>query len=91
MLLVTVDAILIYLDALLYSRDIMAKEKMLNDEEILEALNISLKNACIPASAVADVLGVNSRYVKDRLLELKEKGLVNGAYRGNSWCFRPTR
>jgi DNA-binding Lrp family transcriptional regulator len=69
----------------------MAKEKLLKDEEILEALNTSLENACIPATAVADVLGVNSRYVKDRLLELKKKGLVDGTYKGNSWWFRPTR
>ncbi|MDD3040998.1 hypothetical protein, partial [Bacteroides sp.] len=65
------------------------KEKILKDDEILEALNICLRNACIPASAVAEVLGVNSRYVKDRLREMQAKNLVTGKYRGSSWCFRP--
>jgi len=66
----------------------MSKEKILKDEDILEALKYCMENPCIPASAIADVLGVsNSRYVKDRLLELKDQKLVSGKYRGSSWCF----
>jgi predicted ArsR family transcriptional regulator len=65
----------------------MGKEKLLKDDEILEALKVCLDNPCIRASEVAEVLGVNSRYVKDRLLELTEENLVSGKYRGNSWCF----
>lgn len=69
----------------------MPKEKMVTDEEILKALDICLRKACIPAAAVAEELGVNSRYAKDRLLELQEKNLVEGVYRGSSWCFRPAK
>jgi prophage antirepressor-like protein len=66
----------------------MGKEKLVKDEELLEALKICLENPCIQASAVAEVLGVsNTRYIKDRLLELSEKDLVCGIYRGSSWCF----
>ena len=62
---------------------------MIPDEEFLNALDTCLAKACIPAIAVAEELGVNSRYAKDRLLELQNKGLVEGIYRGASWCFRP--
>ncbi len=66
----------------------MGKEKLLKDDDILEALKFCMENPCIPATSIAEVLGVsNSRYVKDRLLEMREKNLVSGKYRGSSWCF----
>jgi hypothetical protein len=67
----------------------MPKEKMLTDEEILKALNVCRERAEIPASLVAEELGVSSRYVKDRLLEMKKKKIVDAKYRGSFWCFRP--
>lgn len=65
----------------------MGKEKLLKDDEILEALKFCVENPCIQAAAVAEVLGVNSRYVKDRLLEMADNNLVRGKYKGSSWCF----
>lgn len=68
----------------------MPKEKMFTDDEILIALKKCLEEAIIPAAEVSELLpGTSPRYVKDRLLELKEKGLVDAKYHGNVWCFRP--
>jgi len=68
----------------------MPREQMYSDDEILNALRRCIEEAIIPAAEVSERLpGTSSRYVKDRLLEMKDKGLVQAKYHGNVWCFRP--
>lgn len=67
----------------------MTFEKRFTDEKILEALEECLKRAVVPASEIAKELDANPRYIKDRLLELKDKNLLSGKIIGSSWCFRP--
>jgi len=74
----------------------MAAEQRKTDDEILTGLRKAIEEAFIPAFLVADKINenlpedqkVDARYVKDRLLELEEKELVEVIRSGKSLVFR---
>ncbi|MEN6294217.1 MAG: hypothetical protein ABFD07_19670, partial [Methanobacterium sp.] len=88
MLHVVYGIILLYTKRILYLRSNMSDVKY-TDEMILNALQKCIEEATIPSSEVAEKLGANPRYIKDKLMELKSKRLLDGKRVGNTWCFRP--
>jgi predicted transcriptional regulator len=66
----------------------MTTEKY-TDEKLINALNECMERACIPSSEVANDLEGNAEYVKNKLLDLKKRGLIEGRLISGSWCFRP--
>lgn len=89
MIVATCNITLIYQRIVVLHRDCMAAETKYTDEMILNALRKCLEEAVIPSSEVAEKLGANPRYIKDRLADLKEHGILTGKIVGNTWCFRP--
>ncbi|MDD4521723.1 MAG: hypothetical protein PHW84_02060 [Methanosarcina sp.] len=59
------------------------------DENLIKALEACLKRAMIPSSEIAKELGGNAEYTKNKLLELKKRGLIDGEMVSGMWCFRP--
>jgi predicted ArsR family transcriptional regulator len=59
------------------------------DENLIKALNECMKRATVPASEVAKVLEGNAEYVKNKLRDLKKRGLIEGEIVSGMWCFRP--
>jgi|GEM_PF-6899396 len=74
----------------------MAAEQKKSDNEVLTGLRKAIEEAYIPASLVMDKINenlppekqVDARYVKDRLSELEDKGLVKSKKSGNTLLFR---
>jgi predicted ArsR family transcriptional regulator len=59
------------------------------DEDFLRTVDECLKEATCTAGEVADKLGCNARYARNRLVELEEKGKLTKKLKGTSWGFRP--
>ena len=59
------------------------------DEVVLEALRKCIEKATVPAADVAEELQGNPRYIKNILMDLKERGLITGENKGKAWGFRP--
>lgn len=59
------------------------------DEELIEAVEECLREACIPTSLIAEKIGGNKEHVKRRLLALVDDNKLLGKMVGSSWCFRP--
>ena len=57
------------------------------DEKLISTLNECLKRAKVPASEVAKELDGNAEYVKNKLLDLKKRGLIEGEIVSGLWCF----
>ncbi|MEN6290681.1 MAG: hypothetical protein ABFD07_01520 [Methanobacterium sp.] len=74
----------IYTKGKIIARVCMAAEQKLSNGIILKGLHKAIEEAFVPASLVADKINenlpedqkVDARYVKDRLLELEEAGVV---------------
>lgn len=63
------------------------------DEDFIKAVNECLEEATCTAGEVADRLGCNPRYAKNRLIELseQEKPKIKKKMKGTAWGFRPSR
>lgn len=59
------------------------------DEKLLNALNECMKRAVVPAIEIAKELEGNPEYVKNKLVDLKKRGLIEGEIVSGVWCFRP--
>lgn len=64
-------------------------EKEYTDEDFLTAVDECLEEATCTSGEVADKLGCNPRYARNRLIELEEKGKLIKKQKGTSWGFRP--
>lgn len=67
----------------------MAFDTKYTDDELIEAVEECLREACIPTSVIAEKIGGNKEHVKRRLLSLVEDKKLSGKMVGSSWCFRP--
>lgn len=61
------------------------------DESLIKALNECMKRATVPASEVAKELDGNAEYVKNKLRDLKQRGLIEGEVVSGMWRFRPKK
>ncbi|KXS39374.1 MAG: hypothetical protein AWU58_2052 [Methanohalophilus sp. T328-1] len=61
------------------------------DEDFTEAVEEALEKATVSASDVAEIVGCNPRYAKDRLLKLAEEGKLEAEMKGKGWGFRLAR
>jgi hypothetical protein len=64
-------------------------EKQFTDEDFIKAVNECLQEATCTAGEVAEKLGCNPRYAKNRLIEIESKGSLKKKLKGTSWGFRP--
>jgi len=69
----------------------MPIETVYTDDKILQALEICLSRAKIPASEVAKELGASQEYIKNRLKKIMQEpdSPIYGERIGSVWCFRP--
>lgn len=72
-------------------RFVMKFETKFTDDTLLKALNECLEEATIPSLDVAKKVGGNAEYIKNKLLDLEERGLVEKKKVGTTWCFRPVK
>lgn len=64
-----------------------AKEFM--DEDFLKAVQECMEEATCTASEVAEKVGCNSIFAKNRLLKLADEGKLVKRMRGRTWGFKP--
>lgn len=58
------------------------------DDDFIKALRECLEMATCSASEVAERIGCNPRYAKNRLLQLAEQGKIEKKMKGTAWGFR---
>jgi len=63
--------------------------KEYNEEDFIRALKECMSEATVTADEVAEKLGCNPRYARNKLNELADVKKINKKLRGNKWGFRP--
>lgn len=63
--------------------------KVFEDEEFLKAVHECMEEATCTAAEVAEKVGCNPTFAKNRLLQLAEQGKLNKKLKGRTWGFRP--
>jgi ribosomal protein S25 len=63
--------------------------KEFEDEDFLKAVHECMEEATCTAAEVAEKVGCNSIFAKNRLLQLAEEGKLCKKLKGRTWGFRP--
>ena len=66
-------------------------EKEFTNEDFIKAVQACMEEATCTASEVAEKLGCNSRYAKNRLIELSKNGEIEKKMKGKTWGFKPKK
>ena len=66
-------------------------EKEFTNEDFIKAVQECMEDATCTASEVAEKLGCNPRYAKNRLIELSEHGKIEKKIKGRIWGFKPRK
>jgi len=65
--------------------------KVFDDEEFLKAVNECMEEATCTAAEVAEKVGCNPIFAKNRLLQLEKDGKLCKKLKGRTWGFRPKK